>query len=312
MSPLVSSRADQGRGLAAGLGLAVVLVAAAIGCQLGLEAAMPPAVSPRATVLYVRSGPLVRRLALSYDALLADVYWVRTIQHYGGTKRSTDPHKQYDLLYPLLDLTTTLDPRFSVAYRFGAIFLAEAFPNGPGRPDLAIALLEKGIKADPGKWQYLQDAGFVEYWWRRDFKAAAGWFRRASEVTGAPWWLKSLAAVTLVQGGDRAESRYLWQQILQHADHTWVRENAQLKLAQLTALDEIDQLQAAIASFVRARGRVPAAWDEMIRAGWLRDVPVDPANVPYVLQPGGTVTVSTNSRLYPLPAGPGTGPTPRS
>ena len=34
----------------------------------------------------------------------------------------------YPLLYPLLDITTTLDPRFNIAYRFGAIFLAEPYP----------------------------------------------------------------------------------------------------------------------------------------------------------------------------------------
>ena len=34
----------------------------------------------------------------------------------------------YPLLYPLLDLTTTLDPRFNIAYRFGAVFLAEPYP----------------------------------------------------------------------------------------------------------------------------------------------------------------------------------------
>ena len=49
----------------------------------------------------------------------------------------------------MLDLTTTLDPLFNVAYRFGAIFLAEPYPGGAGRPDLAIALLEKGLQARP-------------------------------------------------------------------------------------------------------------------------------------------------------------------
>ena len=74
------------------------------------------------------------------------------------------------MLYPLLDLTTTLDPYFSIAYRFGAIFLGEAYPGGPGRPDLAIALLQKGLAAQPEKWQYMQDLGFVYYWHMRDYK----------------------------------------------------------------------------------------------------------------------------------------------
>ena len=47
----------------------------------------------------------------------------------------------------------------------------------------------------------MQDAGFVHYWWRHDYKAAAEWFKRASEVAGAPWFLKSLAATTLAEGG---------------------------------------------------------------------------------------------------------------
>ena len=53
----------------------------------------------------------------------------------------------------MLDVATSLDPRFKIAYRFGAIFLAEAFPNGAGRSDLAVKLLEKGLREEPDKWQ---------------------------------------------------------------------------------------------------------------------------------------------------------------
>ncbi len=123
--------------------------------------------------------------------MAADLYWIRAIQYYGGTKRRVEAEMQwpapppslaklpddYPLLYPLLDITTTLDPRFNVAYRFGAVFLAEAYPGGAGRPDLAIALLEKGLRARPDKWEYMQDIGFVHYWYVHDYKAAADWFR---------------------------------------------------------------------------------------------------------------------------------------
>ena len=75
------------------------------------------------------------------------------MQQYGDTKRSTAADRSYALLYPLLDLTTTLDPLFDVAYQFGALFLAEPPPGGPGRPDLAIALLQKGLAAQPDNWR---------------------------------------------------------------------------------------------------------------------------------------------------------------
>ena len=139
------------------------------------------------SLMYVQSPEVARRLALTFDALAADIYWMRAIQHYGGTKRAIDSvGGSYDLLYPLLDLTTSLDPNFRIAYRFGAIFLSEPLPTGAGRPDLAIGLLEKGLRAQPDRWEYAQDIGFVHYWWRRDYMEAAAWFLRAAKISGAP------------------------------------------------------------------------------------------------------------------------------
>ena len=182
------------------------------------------------------------------------MYWIRAVQHYGGTRLSNDPNASYDLLYPLLDLTTSLDPRFNVAYLFGSLFLAEPPPGGPGRPDLAIALLEKGLRAQPEKWEFAQAIGFVHYWWRQDYPEAAAWFQRAAEIPGAPFWMASLAAVTLAEGGRRDSSRQLWQE-LARSEFEWFRNEAQRRLQQLDAMDQIDQLQAVADAFERQFGR---------------------------------------------------------
>jgi hypothetical protein len=260
---------------------------------------------PAGDVLYVRSGATLEKIALSYRAILADVYWIRAIQHYGGTKLSAKPEKRYDLLYPLLDITTTLDPFFNIAYRFGAIFLAESYPGGAGRPDLAVALLEKGFRARPEKWEYLQDIGFVYYWWLHDYGKAASWFEKASAVKGAPWWLKSLAAVTLTQGGDRRSSRLLWQQLRETADNDWLRANADWRLTQLDALDQIDELRFAVRQYAQRLGRLPQSWLDLERAGLVRGRPADPTGSPYELDSTtGHVTVARTSRLFPLPTDP--------
>jgi hypothetical protein len=39
-------------------------------------------------LLYIPSGAVLDRMALSFDAIRADVYWIRALQHYGGVKRS--------------------------------------------------------------------------------------------------------------------------------------------------------------------------------------------------------------------------------
>ncbi len=253
-------------------------------------------------LLYLPSGDVVERMALSFDSLLADIYWIRAIQHYGGTKRSESEEKNYDLLGPLLDITTTLDPHFNVAYRFGSIFLTESYPNGPGRPDLAIALLEKGIEAMPDRWEYYMDIGFIYYWWLQDYENAASWFERAADVPGSSWWLRSLAANTLAAGGSRESSRLLWQQMYDSADNDWIRTEAARRLTQLRALDDIDQLIALAVRFNEQAGRPPRSWDELIQAGLLAGHPVDPTGLPYVLDfESGTMNVSTDSELFPLP-----------
>ena len=82
-------------------------------------------------LLYLSSGEWVKRLSLGYDGLMACIYWTRAVQHFGRQRLG---EKEYKLLYPLLDITTTLDPQLILAYRFGAIFLTEKPPGGPGRP----------------------------------------------------------------------------------------------------------------------------------------------------------------------------------
>jgi tetratricopeptide (TPR) repeat protein len=281
---------------------AACLVLAALGLQSMRERRYPLTAPARAT-MYLRSAAAASRLALSFDALVADLYWIRAIQHYGGTRLSKSADKTYPLLYPLLDLTTSLDPRFSLAYRFGAIFLAESPPDGPGRPDWSLALLQKGLAANPGQWQYAMDIGFVHYWWLQDYTTAAAWFDRAASMPGASWWLRSLAATTLAEGGDRTSSRRMWQQILETADHEWLRNNARLRLAQLDAVDRMDQLALAVATFRSAAGRSPESWAALIRAGLVPGAPVDPSGVPFALDRGapGGVALARTSPLYPLP-----------
>ena len=79
-----------------------------------------------------RSGETLKRLALSHDALLADLSWIRAVQSFGRARLDGGADKSYEQLYALLDITTTLDPQFNIAYRVGAIFLAEPRPNGAG------------------------------------------------------------------------------------------------------------------------------------------------------------------------------------
>jgi len=76
----------------------------------------------------LQSGKLVKAMSLEYAPLLADIYWTRVVQFYGNKRMRGQAN--LELLWPLLDITTTLDPNLVVAYRFGAIFLSQSAPSG--------------------------------------------------------------------------------------------------------------------------------------------------------------------------------------
>jgi hypothetical protein len=284
--------------------LAIVAALAALAGAGGLQVARDRqyATDTRETerLLYIRSGETARRAALAFQAIAADVYWIRAIQHYGGDRLAPERQHRYELLAPLLDLTTALDPYFTIAYRFGAIFLSEPYPGGPALPDEAIALLKKGIGVQPTKWQYYHDIAFVYYWHKGDPITAADWFQRASEQPNAPNWLAPVAANMRIEGGDRRNARLLWQQILE-SEQEWLQRSAQRTLAQLDALDAIDQLQGIVHSNPPPPG-TPYSWIDFVRRRVLPGVPVDPTGVPYAIAPDtGEVTVSTSSSLVPMP-----------
>jgi hypothetical protein len=283
------------------VGAALALLAASA-LQMLRDRVYPLDTAPPDRFLYLTSPGLLGRMVLGFDALAADVYWIRAIQHYGGDRLGlSGARTRYELLYPLLDITTTLDPHFNIAYRFGAIFLSEPYPGGSGRPDLAIALLRKGIVARPTKWEYYHDIGFIHYWSLGDYQAAAEWFRRGAEQPNAPEWLLPVAASMLAEGKDRASARYIWTQLL-HAEDSWVRKRAERALVQLQAQDQIEELAVLIARAPRLPGAY--SWIALTRAGVLPGMPTDPTGTPYDINPTtGAITVARTSPLYPMPRG---------
>ncbi len=295
----------------------LVLGAMSVGLQMLRDKRYPLTANDEETLYLTQRA--TGRLIFTHRSLVSDLYWIRAIQYFGEHSHraerlestflrpplalAAEPPVSFDLLYPLLDITTTLDPHFNIAYRFGAIFLSEGYPHGAGRPDQAVALLEKGVNTSPDKWQYWEDIGFVHYWNEHDYPKAAAAFARGADIPGAPWWLRSLAATTLAKGGDRAASRLLWQQMGETANNEYARNAARLKLQQLDAVEIIERLQAAIDGFAARRGAPVTSWNDLIAGRVIPGVPLDPAGVPYELQ-SSRVAISPRSPLFPLPFEP--------
>jgi hypothetical protein len=245
--------------------------------------------------LAFQSGSLVKRLSLEYAPLLGAIYWTRVVQYFGEKHRLHQT--RLDLLWPLLDLTTTLDPQLMPAYRFGSVFLSDSPPRGAGRPDLAVQLLERGIKANPDQWRLYQDLGNVYYFDAKDYPKAAAAYEEGSRNPHALIWMKVMAAKIAAEGESPETSYFLWQQVYATTTDPSVKKNAEdhLKLMQVELdLKKIDQLADA---FEKQTGHRAAHMSELVQAGLIKGVPRDPEGYPYVLGEGGKAELNLDSPL---------------
>lgn len=258
-----------------------------------LDARRPPE-DPFASYeeLYVRPET-ARRLSLGFNGLVADWYWLRSLQYVG--RKVGAYHGDFALddmrtlgirnLGPLLEEATTLDPQFTAAYEFGAVVLPSI------DRDAAIKLIRKGIRENPQDWRLRQHLGYI-YWQAGRFEEASQAYSEGARLPGAPPWMSVMAAQMHTQGGSRNLAREMYRRMYEEAADEQVKALALKRLAQLESLDQRDSLARALADFRTRAGRCPAAWRELAPAlranGFETDAsgaPLDPAGFPYALDP---------------------------
>jgi tetratricopeptide (TPR) repeat protein len=245
--------------------------------------------------LVLRSGKLVKAMSLEYAPLMADIYWTRVVQYYGDKRAKRETN--FELLWPLLDVTTTLDPNLLVAYRFGSTFLSEPSPRGAGRPELGIELLERGIKANPEYWRFYEDLGFIYYFELKDYARASAAFTEGSKNPDAQIWMKVMAARIAAEGESLQTSIFLWNEVYQTTKDPPVKENALMHLQLLAVEQDCKQLDALADEFQKRTGRRPSRVEELVQSGLLPRVPLDPAGFPYVFGPDGKAALNLDSPL---------------
>ncbi len=252
-------------------------------------------------LLFFSSPSLIKRMALGYDSLLADIYWMRAIQYYGRRDEASKRPVRYKNLATLLDVTTTLDPDLLDAYRSGSSFLAEPDPIGAGQPQEALKLLDKGIRAHPQEWRLYYSKGFVYYWFLQDYKAAGEVWLSASKIPEAPPWMPGLAAMSLSKGGAIEIAISLWQRQYEESTRENIRDNARNHLLSIQVARDLWSLEFLIEKYKSKTGAFPASLQELVRGQTRKYATADPLGTPYRYDPQtGTVRLSPDTKVHYL------------
>jgi tetratricopeptide (TPR) repeat protein len=253
---------------------------------------------PEPDLLYFNSPSVLKRMALGYDRLLADFYWMRVIQYYGRRDEADKRPVRYKNLAALLDITTTLDPDLMDAYQAGTTFLAEADPVGAGQPAEALKLLEKGIRAHPQEWRLWYEKGFVYYLYLKDYPKAAESWEAGSRIANAPHFLGPLAAAAFTQGGALDVAFALWNTQYRESTRADVRENARNHILSIEVARDIWSLEFLLGKYQAKTGMLPPSLQELVRGKRHSYRTVDPLGTPYSYNPvTGAISLGAETKV---------------
>lgn len=247
----------------------------------------PPPKPPRTHL-----GPLLPRRELldvvfaGHKTLLADVFWMRTLQQVGLARTA----QEYGDIYPWADLTTDIDPDFQIVYRFAAV--AMTYNLGRDRWVNTVEstqLLRKGTARFPTDWWMKFLLGFNLLFYERDYVAGARVMAELKGKPGVPPHLERLATRALAQGGQFDAAEEMARALMEGAQDPAERAYYEHRLLQIYQERVLVFVDGAVRAFRAANdGRRPKDIDELLAAGFLRGVPVDPL--------GGTIFIDEDGR----------------
>lgn len=230
--------------------------------------------------MMVPDARLVRVVSKPVKSMVTDLYWIRMV-NLGSSARLPWEGKQ---LIKWGDFVTDLEPEFYHAYMVGGLLGTIDVGDETWNVDEAIAFLEKGIKNLPDEPRLAIYQSFLLLNMKHDPAAAARTLQRASRSPRAPAYMGQLATRLFAGAGDFDAATEFAKEVSQNADAETRAffETRLLEIEQEKLLVEVDD---AAKRFTEQNARAPQTIDELVDAGLLPGVPVDPL--------GGTVSLTT-------------------
>ncbi len=231
-------------------------------------------------LMYFPSGVALRAVSMGFYGPLADLVWLRFIQYYGEHRLSDS---RFELMYHILDILTTLDPRFYYAYSLGSLMLA----HDAAQPEQARKLLKKGMYANPDDWRLPFVYAFMNYVFLGEYSTAQTYFRIAANKPNAPdrpkrWY----AFVTYAKIGDLKTSLALWVDLYNTTDNAEEKAIAEIYIGNIKMEMDIEYLNDRVEYFQREFNRIPVDLNELVEKGVIEKLPEEPHGERYILRDG--------------------------
>lgn len=265
------------------------LVALTHAVHVGLDSAPLP--QPTRLEETLPSPGATRFLALGQHALVADYYYLRSLDHFGDVQFH---RAHYPNLEPFLSRVLELDPYHRMAY----VFAGTALTLDGMEIRASNALLEKGLIHRPDLWQVPFYLGFNHFYFLQNYPEAARMLARAAKLEGAPEVAGPLATRLSAEAGEPELGIRMIDSMLEGVSDEHLKQTYLERRALLVLEVELAWLRRALERFAAETGKPAKSLDELVRAGLLERVPQDPVGGRYFIdEAGGLQTSSESKRL---------------
>jgi tetratricopeptide (TPR) repeat protein len=234
-------------------------------------------------LLYLPSAEMLELVSLGNQGLLADALYLWSIQYYSKYQL----HEQFLYLETVYELITDLDPLYQDAYRIGALIMQLPTTDVETHKTAVICLYDKALRNMPDNYEIAEAAGWDMYVRYRDKPEALRYFRSAAAVPGSPHRIKRFLAVWSndEEGWSFEDALEYWMEVRGEAETDYDVAVCEKQIYRLHASRDEAALDSVLQNWKLRHGICANNWQEVVRAGWLREVPVDYFGKDYRISP---------------------------
>lgn len=252
--------------------------------------------SPASTVedstLVLPRPEVVRALARSHLSLIADLYWLKTVNRTTFATSAADGRA----LLALGNFIVELDPLHSHVYWLVGLNAPVPPPEGetvwPNSKE-AADLMYRGVAITPLENKLTIALAHNLTFYQRDYVQAAAVLQERAKKPGAMPYFAALATRLLATSGQYEASRLVARAMLESAtdDETRALYEQRLKLVDLE--ERLATIDAAAARYQADHGSAPQTVDDLVKAGYLAEAPACPFGGVIIFRNGRAQSTAT-------------------
>ena len=223
------------------------------------------------------SGNTLKVLSFGFQDVVADLLFIWSIQFYGNYNLIN----RYDYLEQIYNTITDLAPQYMEPYIVGSWIMAMEAKD----IEMAIRLLEKGSLNMKAQWIFDYECGYYSRKYLKDYNRAEKYYKKAAQRPKAPSMIRRRQAHMVYMKDDLTRAYAMWMGIYKNAENRAAKDAAFFHLYQIKFEWDQKLLEKKLEQYKKRYGRYPMDFSHLIRAGLVREIPLDFSGRNYLYDP---------------------------